>query len=212
MDVHVKPMSRRQAPAVAALHRQSIRTGLIAWLGQRFCAQVYRGMARSPHSFVLVCEDENGRVLGFVCCATNTSRMYRSVVTRRFVPLTLTAIGKVLTHPSVVRDMWRALRRPRTFQGETYASWDLPEAEVVAIAVAPEAQGRRLGTRLLREGLTRLQALGCSRVCVWTSEDNEAATAFYQKRGFAFLGVRPHHSGGIRVFVTDLGNPSASAP
>jgi ribosomal protein S18 acetylase RimI-like enzyme len=202
-------MTRQNAAAVAALHRQSIRTGLAAWLGQRFCEQLYWGMARSPHSFVLVYEDQQHQAVGFICCATNTSRMYRSVVVRRFVPLMLTILGKVLTHPSVLKSMWKALRRPKTFHGEGFAQWNLPETELVSIGVAPTFQGKHLGTGLVEAAMERLRRLGHQQVRVWTSEDNLQATAFYQKRGFRLLGMRKYHTGGIRLFVKDLNQPAA---
>lgn len=197
-------MTKSHAPAVARLHRRSIRTGLTAWLGQRFCKQVYLGMADSPHSFVLVCEDDRHRALGFVCCAADTTRMYRNVMTRRFLPLILAAIWKVLARPSVIRDMITAIRRPRRFSQDTFAEVDLPQAEIVSIGVDPEAQGRGIGARLLEAAFARFRDLGFDRARVWTTEDNVQAIAFYQKRGFKLVGARQHHTGGIRVFVADI--------
>ncbi len=196
-------MKRMHAPLVAQLHRISIRTGLTAWLGQRFCEQLYLGMAQTPYSFVLVYEDPQGAPLGFICCANNTSKMYRHVLMRRFFPLLWSAMGKLL-RPSVLRSIWTSVRRPKTFMSGDYADWHLPEAELISIGVSPEAQGRHIGSELVAAAFQRLRQLGCDRVRVYTSGDNEQATIFYQKRGFKFLGTRPYHSGPIRVFVADL--------
>ena len=201
-------MTRRQAPAVAALHRDSIRTGLTAWLGQRFCQVLYWGMANTPHSFVLVCEDEKQKVLGFICCATNTSKMYKAVLARKFLLLAIVTAGKFITRPLVLKSIWTSLRRPKTFVSGDFAQWDLPEAEVVSIAVLPETQGRGVGTQLVEAACREFRQRGLRRVRVWTSEDNLQATAFYQKQGFSLLGMRQHHTGGINVFVMDMADES----
>jgi len=197
------PMTTAQASAVAKLHRKSIKTGLTAWLGQRFCEKLYCAMAKSPYSFVLVYEDAQYHPLGFICCATNTSKMYRTVIVKNFFPLLFSAAVKFF-RPSVIKRALKAIKRPKTFKTGDFSKWDLPEAEVVSIGVNPDAQGRQIGTKLVQAAFKHFKSLGHNKVRVWTSENNEQATAFYQKQGFKFLGMRQHHTGGICVFVADL--------
>jgi ribosomal protein S18 acetylase RimI-like enzyme len=200
--VPVVRMNKTHVPTVARLHRASIRTGLTASLGQRFCERLYWGLANTPYSFVLVYE-EDGLVLGFVCGATNVSKMYRSVLRRRCFSLALGALSK-LRRPSVLGSALTAIRRPKAFKGGDFACWNLPEAELVSIGVDPQAQGKRVGTQLVEALFDRLMRMGCNHVRVWTSEENERAVRFYQKCGFRRLGIRTHHSGDIHVFVADL--------
>jgi ribosomal protein S18 acetylase RimI-like enzyme len=188
---------------VAKLHRNSIKTGLTASLGQRFCEHLYWAIGSSPYGFVLVYEDEQHHPLGYICCATNTSKMYKSTIFRYFFPLMLSAVSKFL-RPSVIKRVLTAIKRPKTFRTGDFSEWELPEAEVVSIAVSPDVQGKGIGTKLIRAAFDQLRILGHNKVRTWTSEDNEQAAAFYQKQGFKFLGMRRHHSGGIRVFVADL--------
>lgn len=64
----------------------------------------------------------------------------------------------------------------------------LPEgdagAELKAVAVAPEHQGRGVGTRLLKLVLAELRARGVRRVVVGTGNSGIGQLAFYQKAGF----------------------------
>lgn len=196
-------MTASHAPAVAKLHRDSIKTGLTAWLGQRFCEKLYRALADTPHSFVLVYEDETNQVLGFVCGATDTSKMYRSVLRRKFLSLGLAAFGKLI-RPSTIGRVLTAAKRPRSFKEGDFAEWNLPEAELVSIGVSPEAQGGGIGAQLVEALFSRFVELGHARCRVWTSGDNLRAKAFYEKLRFTHLGVRQHHSGQIHVFVADL--------
>ena len=196
-------MTSAQASAVAQLHRESIKVGLIAELGQHFCEMLYCAIAKSPYSFVLVYEGEQHQPLGFICCTTNTSKMYRNVMLRHFFPLLLSAMARFF-RPPVVKQALSALQRPKTFKTGDFAEWELPEAEVFSMAVTPDAQGKGIGTKLIQAAFERLRKLGQDKVRVWTIIEKEQATEFYKKRGFKLLGVRQHHSGGIYVLVADL--------
>lgn len=196
-------MTTAQASAVAQLHRKSIKVGLIVWLGQRFCETLYCALAKNPYSFVLVYEDEQHHLLGFICGTTNTSRMYKSIILRHFFSLMLSAISKFF-RPSVIRQVLKAIKRPKTFETGDFSKWKLPEAEIFSMAVSPDAQGRHIGTKLIQAAFDQFRSLGHDKVRVWTIVEKEQATAFYQKRGFKLLGVRQHHSGEIYVFVADL--------
>jgi ribosomal protein S18 acetylase RimI-like enzyme len=63
------------------------------------------------------------------------------------------------------------------------------EAQLVSLdAVDP---GRGTGTQLVNALLERLQQQGVRRIWVTTTNDNLAALAFYQRRGFEIRQVRP---------------------
>ena len=62
------------------------------------------------------------------------------------------------------------------------------DAELVSLdAVTP---GRGVGTRLVAALMERLRRQGVQRLWVTTTNDNLAALAFYQKRGFRLQRVR----------------------
>lgn len=64
------------------------------------------------------------------------------------------------------------------------------EAWVQTMAVAPDRQGRGLGTRLLVALLEQADRLGQRRVALEVRADNEAAQALYARHGFVRTGVR----------------------
>ena len=66
-------------------------------------------------------------------------------------------------------------------------------ADVMTIAVAPTAQGRGLGRRLLEELITRSQASGAEWLVLEVRADNARARSMYEKRGFSILQVRPRY-------------------
>lgn len=67
------------------------------------------------------------------------------------------------------------------------------EAEVLTLAVRPEARGRGEGGRLLADGVAAARAAGAERVFLEVADDNAAALALYRRAGFAEAGRRPRY-------------------
>ncbi|MGE3618662.1 MAG: ribosomal protein S18-alanine N-acetyltransferase, partial [Gemmatimonadales bacterium] len=64
------------------------------------------------------------------------------------------------------------------------------EAEILSVAVLPEARRRGIGARLLEETLGGLEARGVRAVFLEVRESNEAARRLYEDFGFRPVGIR----------------------
>ena len=69
------------------------------------------------------------------------------------------------------------------------------EAEILTIAVRPEARGRGLGSRLVAAGAQQAEALGAMRLFLEVAEDNHPALALYAGAGFVVSGRRRGYYG-----------------
>jgi ribosomal-protein-alanine N-acetyltransferase len=65
------------------------------------------------------------------------------------------------------------------------------EAEILTLAVRPEARRGGQGARLVGEGVLAAAARGAVRVFLEVAGDNEAARALYARAGFVEAGRRP---------------------
>ena len=66
----------------------------------------------------------------------------------------------------------------------------IDEAEVLTIAVAPDARRKGIGARLLGDLLDKLAGMGATTVHLEVAADNSAARALYAAAGFAESGRR----------------------
>jgi ribosomal-protein-alanine N-acetyltransferase len=64
------------------------------------------------------------------------------------------------------------------------------ESYVQTIAVAPNAQGQGLGTRLLTALAEQSQRRGCARLDLEVRADNDVAIGLYERHGFTRIGLR----------------------
>ena len=76
------------------------------------------------------------------------------------------------------------------------------EAEVLTVAVAPEAQGRGLGRALLEHAAHEAARRGAASMVLEVSVANVAALALYRGAGFTTVGRRPrYYPGGADALI-----------
>jgi ribosomal protein S18 acetylase RimI-like enzyme len=166
------------ALAVAALHAERIGEGFLVTLGPRFLARLYRRIALSPHAVLLVSTGPSAggeRIVGFVATAISTRRLYGEFLRRDALAAGIAAGPAVLRHP---RRVWETFRYGSANDG------DLPEAEILSIAVATDLSGRGIGAALLGAAQEELSRLDAAEARVVTAVGNEAALAMYERAGF----------------------------
>jgi mycothiol synthase len=71
-----------------------------------------------------------------------------------------------------------------------------PIGEVYVLGIDPAAQGLRLGTLLLNEGLRFLQAQGLATVLLYVEADNPTAVHLYEKAGFTLYSSDIQYAAG----------------
>jgi ribosomal-protein-alanine N-acetyltransferase len=79
------------------------------------------------------------------------------------------------------------------------------EAEILTLAVRPEARGAGLGGRLVGQGAVRAVQAGARRLFLEVAEDNTTARALYARAGFAQIGRRKGYYDGGRIDALVLG-------
>jgi len=180
----IRPATTAELPRVAELHAARITEGFLTSLGTPFLRRLYRRVARSDGSFILV-EQLDCDVVGFVAGVANLSALYRSFLIRDG------AVAAAMAAPKVVRAV------PRVIETLKYpsATGDLPDAEILAVAVAPEHAGRGIGTALVRAATTEFLRRDITAAKVVTTADNTAALAMYEAAGYQRTAGLEVHTG-----------------
>jgi ribosomal protein S18 acetylase RimI-like enzyme len=160
------------ADAAAALHASEIADGFLTFLGPSFLRRLYRRVVRVPGSFLLVAEHA-GKTVGFLAGSTDVRGLYRAFLWHDGPAVALSSVGRLL------RSWNRVLE---TLRHGTAATAD--GAELLAIAVHPEARGRGVGRLLVEAFLAEVGRRGQPSAHVVVAADNDTAVALYQRAGF----------------------------
>jgi ribosomal protein S18 acetylase RimI-like enzyme len=156
--------------------------GFLSELGPRFLRILYRRIVASPDAFAFVAEeplDGSVTVVGFAAGALDVSDLYRRFVLRDGV------IAGIAAAPHLVRS-WRRVRETLRYPTST---GELPDAEILSVAVDPRATGRGVGTQVVEAAPGELERRGAASAKVVTGADNVAALALYARCGL----VRREH-------------------
>lgn len=180
----VRDADRRDLERVAALHADRISEGFLPTLGRPFLERLYRRVLLRPDAFVIVADDD-GQVVGFVAVAADLGALYRAFVIRDGIVAGLRAA------PRILRSLKRVLETLRYAAAED----DLPDAEILAVAVDASAAGRGIGRALVDAATGRMDALDVRAVKVVTGADNAPALGLYRRCGFASRARLEVHDG-----------------
>jgi ribosomal protein S18 acetylase RimI-like enzyme len=173
VPVAIRPAVRNDAARLAALHADRISEGFLPQLGPAFLTRLYRRIVASPAGFATVASVD-GRVVGFAAGATDLGAVYKSFVLRDGVPA---AVGAA---PQLLRS-WRRVLETLRYPDST---GDLPDAEILAVAVDAAIAGRGVGRDLVAACQVELDARGVRTAKVVAGADNAPALALYTRCGF----------------------------
>ena len=111
---------------------------------------------------------------------------------------------------------YRVARQGREIVGYVGLMFVDEEAHVTTIAVAPEQQGRGVGTQILLGALRIAVGEGARHVSLEVAVGNERAQALYRRFGFAPVGVRKRYyqltgEDAYVMWAYDIDSPSYAA-
>ncbi len=184
--VRIRPAVAGDASGMARLHRDSLPGAFLPSLGERFLRGMYRVLADDREAVAFVATDGE-KVVGFAAGVTSVRGFYRRFFRRHGLAAGLAAAPR-LVRPKVLRRVIETASYPT-------GSRSLPDAELLAIAVAPEARARGVGRELAEEVLGRLAGMGTGDVKVVVGAANEGANRFYGRLGFQPSGQIAIHRG-----------------
>lgn len=173
---------------VARLHVENIDQGFLATLGSGFVSLMYQAIDEAPASVLLV-EERDGRVVGFVAGASGMGAIYKRMLRS---PLRL---GAALL-PSLIRPkrVLRILEILRYSRGHSLPP-DVPEAELLSIAVDASYRGQQIADRLYRRLEEHFQKMGLSSFRIMVGDALAPAHRFYRRMGAVSHSSMEVHEG-----------------
>ena len=166
-------------PRIAKLHIKAFPNFFLTQLGPRFLMTLYQGYLEDSDSGILIAEDCDHHLLGFLAYSFNYSRFYKGLMKTHLATFAFCSAGAAIKHPSFVKRLLGAFKKSDGVKRkEKYA-------ELASIGVNPKAEGRGIGSKLIDE-LKRITDFNTyAYISLETDADNnEWANKFYQKNGF----------------------------
>lgn len=202
-DVVIRPATRADVPAMAAMHAQVMTKAFLPTLGEPFLRRLFLALVEDPDTPTHVA-DRGGDVIGYTSGAVSMRAFRRRFVMRHGFRAALAAAPKLL-RPSVLRRAYELFTYPEQTEG-------LPEAEHTLIGVRPKtAPG--LGMALTEEALRALAERGVEEIKCYVAVDNLTMRRVVKRAGFEPRGEITLHDGVpslVCVYRCQSSSPSLS--
>lgn len=183
---------------VAALHAAGINQGFLATLGIPFLSLLYQAIDEAPAS-VLIVDEQAGKVRGFVSGGVGMGPIYRRMLRHPF-RLGM-ALLPTLVRPARLRRIFDILRYGNKQKGRH----PLPEAELLSIAVAPEARGSGVAESLYKRLEQHFRSQGVNVFKITVGDSLATAHRLYKRMGAVPAGKVEVHAGeGSTVYLQQL--------
>ena len=196
-QIEFQDLQVEYAEQVAALHIQCISTGFISSMGIDFVTNLYEAIVQSNSSFGVVAV-RKGNVLGFAVFTTNINTLYKAVIWRKGLRFAMILAGQICSLKQI-KKIFETLFYPARINNK-----DLPSAELLSIAVAPEEQRKGLAGKLIEKGFRHYRKTGVDKVKVLIGADNKAGNELYLKCGFEPAGQIINHGLPSNVYVAQI--------
>lgn len=180
---------------VAELHVGNIDQGFLATLGVSFVSLMYRAIDEARDSVLLV-EERDDRVVGFVSGGIGMGSIYKGILRYPF-RLAFSLLPSVLRPGRVLRIV-DILRYSRGKDQQV----DLPDAELLSLAVSPAYRGQQVAERLYHRLVDHFNASGVPAFKITVGEALAPAHRFYQRMGAVpYAKVEVHEGEASTVYL-----------
>ncbi|MDB4492495.1 GNAT family N-acetyltransferase [Akkermansiaceae bacterium] len=191
---------------IAELHSVALKKGFLVRLGQKFLVQMYCHLIEKEVTFIM--RNNEGLLLGFVTASCHAhGLMKRFLFSRPLVFLKLASL--IFRQPQLMKSMVETalVSSKLKLKDSKTGSLDLPEVEILAIAVNPSAQHQGVGSRLIEALEAQLNFRGIRRYKVIAGDRLVGANRFYEKSGFCMVGQIAIHGNDIsNIYTKEISN------
>lgn len=177
--VELRSLASEDIAECARLHRAAFPTFFLSALGERFLREFYRAFLVDDAVAWVARASDTGDLLGVVVGHMSPAGFFRRLLIRRWYAFALASLGLVVRQRPAIPRLVRALR----YRGQ--APVEAGGALLSSICVSPEAQGLRVGRRLIESWTRELESRGVQSAYLTTdARDNAAVNGFYRSAGW----------------------------
>jgi ribosomal protein S18 acetylase RimI-like enzyme len=176
---------------VADLTARAIPNALISKLGNRFGARFYRKIVQQEYSCGYVARNSSGNVVGVIIGSADYPEARSTAIKEQLLKLVITANFRLISWSFI---NWVIKGVVAKAKGEKKTHKDKPSAELIAVAVRPEAQGTGLAQKLVEKMEIFMLSKNLSGpYAILTEKANITANRFYKKIGATFVKTSTYH-------------------
>lgn len=185
--------NKEDAQLISKIHKEEISGGFLSSLSLSFLTKIYNSMISSNSSFCIVVK-ENNTIVGFISGTTNLKVFYKHFITHSFLPAVFLLLPKFLNIKKILETLLYPVKEK-----------DLPQAELLAMAVKKDFQNQGIAKQLLEGFVEEMKKREVNEFKVLVGKELESANRFYRKNGFRYLSnIKIHGKEESIMYIYDI--------
>ena len=186
--------NKKDSIQIAKIHKQEINQGFLSQLGIKFLSKLYEAMILSKNSFVVVAKEENN-VIGFISGCSNVKNFYKDFLKKYTFWAIIILLPKFL-NLTTIKKIFETLKYSKKEEN------DLPETELLVIAVKKEFHGQGVAIKMFNFFINELKKRNIKKFRVVVGENLSRAIGFYEKVGFKFhSNITIHQNNLSKIYI-----------
>lgn len=165
---------KNDAFEIAKIHEQEIKGGFLSSLKTDFLCKFYEAVIDSKYSFCIIAKEGN-IVTGFVSGVADINIFYKFFFKKYFFVLIPVFLPKIFSF-NAVKKIIETIFYPQKIK-------NLPEAELLVLAVKKEFQRQGIGSQLLKKFVVEMKKRQIKVFKVLVGKEMDSVK-FYEKNGF----------------------------
>lgn len=178
----IRKATSNDIKGIVDVHCSAFKGFFLTELGSNFLQVYYSSYFREPTAVLLVAE-KDGEVIGFASATSLSAGFNTRLVRKNVLRYALRGCVIAFTKPQALVNLYKnwSHRDPSIVDDGDYA-------ELMSIAVSPNAQGGGIGKQLIQKTEEVVLSLKAERFSLTTDYyNNEATYAFYKKCGYKVI-------------------------
>lgn len=183
MEIHIYELEKNsdKARIIAQIHQIAFPNFFLTQLGIGFLTTLYQGYIEDPMSGIIVVENDNNRILGFIAYSKDYSKFYSKLKRKHLFKFAVCSLGAAICHPSFIKRLLGAFKKSdEVKRSEKYV-------ELASIGVLKNVQGEGIGKKLIGYLISNIDFEIYEYISLETDAvNNDKVNEFYKKNGFKF--------------------------
>ncbi len=178
---------------IAKIHKEEIKKGFLSSFNVNLLTTIYSALIKSKNGVCVVVQSENNEIVGFVAGAVNLEKFYFYFLyshSFKALPFLLKKIFDLRT----IKKILEIFLYPKKEK-------ELTKAELLAIAVKNNFQGKGIAVQLLEKFVVEMKKAGASDFKAVVGEELLPAISFYEKNNFKLQKKISFHGKTSRIYI-----------
>lgn len=190
--MNLRLAEKKDSFQIAEIHKKEISNGFLSSFDTNFLSKIYSSLVGSKDGFCIVAE-ESGDIIGFIAGTSDLYKFYHYFFRTNFLAAFLIIFLESFNLPRL-KKIFEVICYP-------YREKNVPQAELLTVAVKREFQGHGVAPKMLKEFIPEMEKRKVTSFKAVVGQELSNAISFYEKNNFYLYKKINLHGRESKIYI-----------